>query len=297
MIIDPCNLSRLALGTVQWGLPYGIGNSSGRPSDQELRRMLTYARSEGISLLDTAQMYGDAESRIGVLDIEGMSIVTKMPCLVDAVTQDLGNFLGATFAESLHHLNVDSVYGYLAHRSADIVGHKGEETRAFLNDLRALGKVKKVGVSIYEAEELQEVLRVFHPDIVQLPLNVLDQRLLRDGTLAELKTAGVEVHVRSVFLQGLLLLDIESIPSYFAPIRPLLSRWHELAAAQGRSLPEACISFVRSLLEVDKIIIGVESLPQLIEIITAFTTPGTVDVTGLFCQDPHWVDPRRWQVT
>lgn len=288
------DFSKLGFGTVQWGLAYGVGNCSGRPSQEELESMLSHARSEGISLLDTARMYGDAESRIGTLHARDMRIVTKMPALEDAESQELDKFLRSAFNESLRSLNVDRVYGYLAHRSSDITGNHGQVARAFLEDLRASGKAEKVGVSIYEAYEIQEVLRVFRPDIVQLPLNVLDQRLLRDGTLARLKAAGVEVHVRSVFLQGLLLLGLDCIPSYFEPMRPLLAKWHAKAGDQGLTLVEAALSFVRELPEVDKMIVGAESLEQIREITTAYRTPFPLDSSSLACQDPQWLDPRRW---
>lgn len=259
--------------------------------------MLSHAHAEGVSLLDTAHMYGDAESRIGTLHTQGMRIVTKMQALADASNQKLSKFLQSAFSESLRNLRVDRVYGYLAHRSADLTGEHGKEVRAFLDDLRASGKAEKVGVSIYEADELKEVLRVFPPDIVQLPLNVFDQRLLRDGTLAELKAAGVEVHVRSVFLQGLLLMDLERIPSYFEPMRPLLAKWHAKVGEQGLTLPEASLSFVRELPEVDKLIVGTESLKQMREIIKAYRTPLSLDATGLACHDSRWLDPRRWMRT
>lgn len=259
--------------------------------------MLSHARSEGVSLLDTARMYGDAESRIGTLHTQGMCIVTKMPALADVESQELAKFLRGAFSDSLRNLNVDRVYGFLVHRSADITGIHGKVGRAFLEDLRASGKAEKVGVSIYEACEMQEVLRVFRPDIVQLPLNVFDQRLLRDGTMAELKAAGVEVHVRSVFLQGLLLMDLERTPSYFEPMRPLLAKWHAKVGNEGHTLAEAALSFVRELPEVDKIIVGAESLAQIREITTAYRTQFVLDASGLACQDPQWIDPRRWKGT
>jgi aryl-alcohol dehydrogenase-like predicted oxidoreductase len=295
-MVELVNHSKLGLGTVQWGLAYGVGNHSGRPSAEELGHMLGYARSEGISLLDTARMYGDAELRIGTLQTQGMRIVTKMPALPDAAGQEVGEFLRGTFSESLRNLNANRVYGYLAHRSTDIIGSHGKEVRTFFEDLRASGKVAKVGLSIYEGSEIRNVLRVFRPDIVQLPLNVVDQRLLRDGTLADLKAAGVEIHVRSVFLQGLLLLDLERIPPYFEPMRRLLSRWHARAGEQRLTVTEAALSFVRNLPEVDAVVVGAESLAQLREITVAFRTPCTWDASDLACENPQWLDPRQWKV-
>lgn len=289
-----CN--KLALGTVQWGLAYGVGNFSGRPSTDELGQMLNHARSEGISLLDTARMYGDAESRIGNLRTQGLRIVTKLPPLPNFEGQVLDKFLRNTFNESLQNLKTDHVHGYLVHRSMDVVSGHGKVVRAFLEDLRGNGKATKVGVSIYEKKEICEVLKHFRPDIVQLPLNVLDQRLLRDGTLNELKAAGIEVHVRSAFLQGLLLLDLNLIPLYLEPMRPILEKWHWQAYEQGMTLIEASLSFLRALPVVDLVVVGAESLAQLREITTAFHTPCSVDASNICCQDPQWVDPRRWNI-
>lgn len=290
------NCNKLALGTVQWGLAYGVGNFSGCPSMEELEQMLSHARGEGVSLIDTARTYGDAESRIGKLKTEGVRIVTKMPPLPNIEGQGLGEFLRDTFSESLRNLNATRVHGYLVHRSTDIVCSHGRVVRTFLENLRSTGKAAKVGVSIYERKEIQEVLQYFQPDIVQLPLNVLDQRLLHDGTLAELKAAGIEVHVRSAFLQGLLLLDIDRIPAHLEPMRSILTKWHAKASEQGMTPLEASLSFVREQPAVDSVIVGAESLAQIREITTAFRTPCSVDVSDLACQDPKWVDPRRWKV-
>jgi aryl-alcohol dehydrogenase-like predicted oxidoreductase len=289
------NCEKLGIGTVQWGMRYGVANQSGRPAQDELGRMLNHGRAEGISLLDTARMYGDAESIIGALQTQDLRIVTKMPALASAAGHELSTFLRRNFEESLKLLNTDSVYGYLVHHSGDLLGKHGSEVRDFLEGLRDTGTVKKIGVSIYDGYEVIEVLRSFRPDIVQLPLNVLDQRLLLDGTLAMLKSEGIEVHVRSVFLQGLLLIDLTRIPTYFEPMRPLLNRWHARAHVQDLTLPQAALSFVREQSAVDTVIVGAESLIQLREITAAFRTPGICDASDLACQDVEWVDPRRWK--
>lgn len=280
---------------MQWGMRYGVVNQSGRPAQDELGRMLDHGRAEGISLLDTARMYGDAETIIGALQTHDLRIVTKLPALAKAAGHEVSTFLHRNFEESLKLLNTDCVYGYLVHHSGDLLGKHGKEVREFLEGLRATGKVKKIGVSIYDGYEVAEVLRSFRPDIVQLPLNVLDQRLLLDGTLAMLKAERIEVHVRSVFLQGLLLIDLAHIPPYFEPMRPLLKRWHARAQMLRLTLPEAALSFVREQSEVDNVIVGAESLAQLREITAAFRTPGICDASDLACQDVQWVDPRKWK--
>jgi aryl-alcohol dehydrogenase-like predicted oxidoreductase len=139
------------------------------------------------------------------------------------------------------------------------------------------------------------LLKKFTPDIVQLPLNVFDQRLVHGGWLKRLKDEGVEIHVRSVFLQGLLLMSLDDIPVYFDPIRPLLARWHGSARDQGMSTIQAALAFVRDLPEIDTVLIGVESLPQLQVCLDNFSNPLPFDAKGLACDDPAFVNPAFWR--
>ena len=157
--------------------------------------------------------------------------------------------------------------------------------------------VDKIGVSVYDAEQIDAVLRVFTPDIVQLPISVLDQRLLLNGRLERLKKEGVEIHARSVFLQGLLLMPLSRMPAYFDPIFPLLSRWHSAAQLQGMTLAQAALSYVRDIVFVDTVLVGVENLEQFRTCLTDFVVEPTFDASGLACDDPLFVNPALWNLS
>lgn len=290
------HVEKLGLGTVQWGVAYGISNQVGKTDPDEVREILLAARRAGVKVLDTASLYGDAESVLGANRLESFKIITKTPRFATRFIEDQHvDQMFYTFNRSLEKLAVDRVDGLLAHHAQDILVDGGERLVSGMERLKEQGKVSKIGVSIYDGEQLNGLLRKFTPDLVQLPLNVVDQRLIHNGWLQRLHDRGVEIHVRSVFLQGLLLMPLEDIPTYFATSRPLLARWHAAAREQGMSLVQAALAFVRDLPEVDQVLVGVESVSQLKACLQDFSTPASFDATGLACDDPAFVNPVLWR--
>lgn len=290
------HVEKLGLGTVQWGVAYGISNQVGKTDPDEVREILSAARRAGVKVLDTASLYGDAESVLGANRLESFKIITKTPRFATRFIEDQHvDQMFYTFNRSLEKLVVDRVDGLLAHHAQDILADGGERLVAGMERLKGRGKVSKIGVSIYDGEQLDGLLRRFTPDLVQLPLNVFDQRLIHSGWLQRLHDRGVEIHVRSVFLQGLLLMPLENIPTYFEPIRSLLARWHAAAQEQGMSLVQAALAFVRDLPEVDHVLIGVESVSQFQACLQDFSTPASFDAAGLACDHPAFVNPVLWR--
>ena len=133
-------------------------------------------------------------------------------------------------------------------------------------------------------------------DLIQLPLSVLDQRMLSSGHLEMLKNEGVEIHVRSAFLQGLLLMSLDEIPEFFKPIKPLLARWHAAARDQGLTVNQAALIFVRDIPFVDKVVIGVNSLEQFNSCVEDFSTEASFDAVGLGCDNPLYLNPSLWEI-
>jgi len=290
------DIGKLGLGTVQWGVTYGISNQNGKTAPDEVRAILSAAHKAGVKVLDTASLYGEAESVLGANRLDAFKIVTKTPKYATPFIEDEHvEQMFDTFDRSLEKLAVDRVDGLLAHHAQDILVDGGERLVAGMERLKGLGKVSKIGVSIYDGEQLDGLLRKFTPDLVQLPLNVFDQRLIHSGWLQRLRDKRVEIHVRSVFLQGLLLMPLEDIPTYFEPIRPLLARWHAAALEQGISLVQAALAFVRDLSEVDHVLVGVESVSQFQACLQDFLTPASFDAAGLACGDPAFVNPVLWR--
>ena len=291
-------LSRLGLGTVQWGLAYGLANRNGVTTPAEVKGILSAAQCNGIRVLDTASAYGAAEAVLGDNSLKGFHVVTKTPKFSTPVISDSQvSHLIDVFHQSLQKLSSRQVYGLLMHGAEDLLVPGGEKLLAAMRGLKESGAVEKIGVSVYDSEQAAAVLNQFTPDIVQLPISVLDQRLLLDGSLERMKNAGIEVHARSVFLQGLLLMPLGNIHKYFDPIRPLLTRWHAATRAHGMSLTQAALSFVRDIPFVDTVLIGVESLDQFRICSADFEDAASFDASGFDCPDPRFVNPAHWKLS
>lgn len=291
--------SKIGLGTAQWGLTYGISNHSGQTKQEEVSRILAYAKAIGIKVIDTAKAYGDSEQVLGKNDLADFKIITKIPALkaqhVDHAL--VGASLEESFLESLHALGVEKVQGLLVHDCEDLFSQFGETIITSLQKLKTLGKVGKIGVSIYSSSQILKVLKLFKPDIVQLPFNVFDQRLLHDGTLSVIKNLGIEVHARSIFLQGLLLMKADDIPSYFRPWKTQLLAWNQLCADLGEQPQNIALDFAASNSLIDQVIIGVENLSQLVDLAT-FNVCGC-DVSSLsMCavSDEKLLNPSLWSL-
>lgn len=291
------SIAKLGLGTVQWGLSYGIANRSGVTAPEMVTALLAEARCYGIEVLDTASQYGNSEAVLGGNSLEGFKIITKTPTFASARISDVeAELLQKTFRRSLELLGCRQVHGLLVHHADDLLVPGGERLVTALKELQEEGALAKIGVSVYEAAQIDAVLKVFTPDLVQLPLNVLDQRLLASGHLALLKEKGVEIHVRSVFLQGLLLMPLNDLPAYFEPIRPLLGRLHEAALSQGVTVSQASLAFVKNLIAVDTVLVGFDNVVQFHSGIEDFGMDTRFDATGLACNDPRFVNPSRWKL-
>ncbi len=287
--------TRLALGTVQFGLPYGITNRTGQVMPAEARAILEYASAKGLDTLDTAISYGNSEECLGKIGISGWRVVTKLPAVPDDCS-DVFTWVHAALACSLERLHSDRVYGLLLHRPQQLLGPHGPALLRALFDLKENGLVEKVGVSIYDPAELDFLLRVFRPELVQAPLNVLDRRLVTSGWMRRLHAEGIEVHIRSIFLQGLLLMPASSRPRYFDRWAGLLEKWQNWVEGQGVTPLQACVSFALSYTEVARVIVGVENVAQLREIVSAASIP-PVSAPHLSCEDRDLIEPSRWSIS
>jgi len=286
-------VNRLALGTVQFGMPYGVANRVGQVSRQEAKAMLQLAAANGIDTLDTAIAYGDSEACLGEVGTEDFKLVTKLPALPDKCP-NVSVWVQQQVADSFARLGVTHIYGLLLHRSMQLLGPNGFLLGQALQKLKDQGKVKKIGVSIYSPSELELLAPKFHLDLVQAPLNLVDQRLLRSGWMQRLKDSGVEVHTRSVFLQGLLLMAQANIPEKFAPWNAWWNRWHRWLSCHDVSSVEACLAFPLSYPEIDRVVVGADNLKQLEQIINAATRQPVNDFPDLQSEDEKLINPANW---
>jgi aryl-alcohol dehydrogenase-like predicted oxidoreductase len=288
---------KLSLGTVQFGLTYGIANQSGQVSLEQAGEVVALACANGIADLDTAIAYGNAEARLGQIGVQGFRVVTKLPPLPDALpieVTDAGMWAKAHLAASLQRLGVSSVYGLLLHRPADLLSHHGKALLKALQDLRAEGLVQKLGVSIYAPHELESLMPLGRWDLVQAPFNLIDRRLQTSGWLQRLKQDGTEIHTRSAFLQGLLLMPRSAIPSKFAPWTELWDKWHNWLACHSVTAVQACMAYPLAFAEVDRVVVGADNKSHLEQLIGAALSVPPDALPDLGCDDENLINPARW---
>jgi hypothetical protein len=284
---------KLALGTAQFGMSYGIANTGGQVLPSEVKLMLQQASASDIDILDTAIVYGESEMRLGQIGIENFKVVTKLPAVPKAHL-DIKEWVKFEFEGSLSRLGVSNVYGLLLHRSDELLGPSGRELYKALNLLKQRGLVKKIGVSIYSPNELQLLKTDFNFDLVQAPFNIIDQRLFNSGWMQRLKNDGVEIHTRSAFLQGLLLMKEADIPSKFSPWKYLWKQWHDWLSENNVSALQGALTFALSFPEIDRVVVGADSHHQLMEIINAANNLLNNDLPNLVCADENLINPTNW---
>ena len=288
---------KIGLGTAQFGLNYGISNQVGQTPIDEVARVIGVARVHNIHVIDTAALYGNGEETLGrvLLQEHDFKLITKTVRIDSGqVTSAHASLLEKTFTESLAKLRCRAVYGLLIHNADDLLAKGGEMLMDRMMILKRQGLITKIGVSVYTADQVDKILQRYEIDLVQLPMNVLDQRLLLGGQLTALRARGVEIHVRSAFLQGLLLMEPETLPEHFAPIREHLRRYHNFLRRHRIGPVRAALGFLATHDEIDVIVCGVNDHHQLIELCQASGPLPGVDFSS-FALDDAILDPSQWR--
>lgn len=287
-------MSKIALGTAQFGMDYGINNKRGKIPREEVFEILNRASEYGIDTLDTAYAYGESETIIGefIRDCnKKFKIISKLPkCEIKEVKN--------MFASSLKRLNTDMLYGYIIHSFKDYM--ENHEIWNILEDIKSDGKVKKTGFSVYTPDELDYLKKnKLKIDIIQVPYSIFDRRFER--YFDELKNNGVEIHVRSVFLQGLVFKNPEELSSYFVKIKEKITKLNSLSGRLNVPIAALCLNFAVLNRFIDKVIVGVDSIENFTEIIDSSEhIPVTRNVyEDFFCfreDDEKIILPTNWNL-
>jgi aryl-alcohol dehydrogenase-like predicted oxidoreductase len=304
-------ISKLMLGTAQLGGKYGIANILGMQSKQDTCGLIKHALFLGVDSFDTAPQYGESEAIIGE-SLKGADqlhisripmIVTKIPSVQSlglATEEERKRFVHSSIESSLKKLNRSELDICLLHDPKDMVYQNGEIINLLL-DLKGRNTIKKIGVSVYDQHDIDLCLELGCFESIQIPINVFDQRLLRNGMLQKLTAKGIEVFARSIYLQGLLLMDPENLPDQFNQAKTTLDLLSGLCQDAMLTKKELSLLFVRDLPGISKIIIGCETKDQLIENITMMELPPLKKeiaqrVCDLFRDIPiEIIDPRMWK--
>ena len=287
--------SRIILGTAQFGLHYGVANTVGQPDHEEVRCILERGRSGGIAAIDTAIAYGESEKVLGRADVHDFDVISKLPHIPDIPDAEISAWVDAQVQGSLSRLGLTRLNGLLLHRPVQLLEKSGASIYCALQEQVSKGVVDRIGISIYDPSDLDLLISEFDFDIVQAPLNIFDARLSRSGWVERLQMMGVELHARSVFLQGLLLMRGERRPRYFKRWTALWNAWSTWLDENHLTPLEACLRYVLHAEGIDRVVLGVDSERQLDEILAA-AGAGPVP-EGYQCfqtQDAELLNPSLW---
>lgn len=297
-------IHRLGLGTVQWGMQYGVTNAVGKPSVEEVKSILHVAQVAGVNLLDTAWAYGDAQDVIGQTTptSAGFQVVTKTRPLkgLDATSLDIEFSVESAFRDSLIKLQRKSVYGLMVHHTDDLLGPHGTALWRVLEKVKSEGCVQKIGCSLYSPEQFFALQQRYSLDLIQVPFNIYDQRYVLSGMADAAKSKGIEVHARSAFLQGILLCPPQNLPIKNAQLdRQHIALWKRYEMT-GMTPVQAALGFCLACPYIDKVLVGCAELSQLEQ---AIAVAGKVwpihdfeQFVPLAMTDEFVINPAKWMV-
>ena len=273
--------SKVGLGTVQFGIPYGISNIHGQTTPDEVAEILNVAKEEGISVVDTASAYGTSEARLGNNPLTEFKVVSKfMPV-------DESGSINEQLNKSLRALHLKCLYGYLSHRPMDLLAHPDHWIE--LNRLKDSGLIKKIGFSFNAPSEVERMLSLgWMPDLIQVPFNYLDKRF--KPYCKQLKDLGCEVHTRSAFLQGLFFKNVSELPPFFDSVKPVIRELQRL----GESLPCALLKYCVVQEFIDCVIIGLNTPDQLTENLKMIDNVDLLPHLSSTIAEQQTLDPSEW---
>jgi aryl-alcohol dehydrogenase-like predicted oxidoreductase len=285
---------KIALGGAQFGQKYGISSGQAPPSVDEVKSIINAAKNYHVDLIDTAIGYGQSQKILGSCGLEKFRVVTKIPTVPQNV-MDIDGWVLDVVSRSLDELKISKLYAVMLHNPAQLVETRGKQIYRALLKVQELGLALKIGGSFYDPLSILNCINNFRLEIIQCPLNPMDRRLINTGVLDFLKDLGVEVHTRSIFLQGLLLLDPEMRPNSFSQWKDVFVGWDLWLKQNSISALEACVRFQLQFDGIDRVVVGVQSFEQLEEVVyKASLSP--VDIPGyISTEDVRFINPVNWQ--
>jgi aryl-alcohol dehydrogenase-like predicted oxidoreductase len=284
---------KLAIGTAQLDSNYGLLKK--KINLKEIKRINKFLSKYNINVIDTAINYGRSEKIIGNNFFKKSKIITKIK-IPFLKKEKLNDWFSQEIKSSLKNLKANKIYGLLVHNYKDLLGHRGKLYLKLLMNLKKSHIVKKIGISIYDPSELDQVQKFFKPDIVQAPFNVFDQRLKTSGWLEKLRESKVEIYARSCFLQGLLVNynRVKKVKNFFFKHRIYLDLWFNWCLVNKISPLKACLAFLKQQKKIDYLVVGFDNLNHLKEIVKNFNQK-SISIPDIFNNSNlNLIDPRKW---
>ncbi len=283
----------MILGTVQFGIDYGINNQAGKPTPEQVFEILKYAWDAGVNTLDTADAYGNASELIGEFHDTvpyRFRINTKFRIGSESGT------IHDQLERSLQVLKVNGIEVYFYHSFQDFV--KFPQVLTELRDLKNTGKIEKIGVSVYENDEFKIAIETGGVDVIQIPFNVLDNTSQRGELLRMAKVKGKQIQARSLFLQGLLFKHPDAFPARLAPLKRYMGQFLDITSISGKTVEEVCLAYALGHVEIDQVIIGVDSKDQLLKNINfahfLLSPMERLGIDAIYVKEEELLYPKNW---
>jgi aryl-alcohol dehydrogenase-like predicted oxidoreductase len=288
---------KLTLGTVQFGLDYGISNGAGQTGINEAEKIIQMAYNNGVRTIDTAIDYGNSEEVLGHCGVNAFKVTTKLPKFPEKL-KDIDIWIEKQVLGSIRRLKVDSIETLMLHRSIDCVKLTNPQVERKLDDLIADGLIKNIGVSLYEPSEIKRLINTNNISVVQVPKNVFDNRFEHDDVKNFFKDKNYKVDARSIFLQGLLLIECGALPLQFKKWRSSFEKWHKWLLENKASPLQGCLMYASTLKDIEHIVIGINQPAQFSEIIEIikelYVNKMDQEMEDFSVLDESLINPSKW---
>ncbi len=280
---------KLILGTAQFGIKYGVNKL--KIKKLEINNIKRVLKKNSLKEFDTAMNYGNSEKIIGNFNIK-RKVITKIKLPLNK-PKDLKKWFTKKINNTLKNLKAKSLYGLLIHDTSDITS-KNKEFLNILLDFQKRNFITKIGISVYEVDEIRRILKFWKPEIIQMPINIFDHRFINNNFLVKLKKLNIELHARSCFLQGMLLEKKIRIGNNKS--KKIFYSFVNWCENKKISRLEACIHFVKKIKQIDCLVVGVDNSSHLQEIISSFNKNLISIPDNFMNNDKNLIDPRKWKV-
>ena len=288
--------NKIVLGTAQFGLNYGIANKAGKISIKDIRKIKSLSLKKGMTTLETAQAYGNSEEIIGDINFKNFNHISKIQLDTNKNTSNYKKVLDKLVRNSLKKLRLKKIYAFLFHNSDDLLSKNGKTIFKALNDLKKKGIVMNLGVAVYNVTELEVLTKKFKFDIISIPFNLFDRRFENSNIIKKLKENNVKIYGRSIFLQGLLLMNVKNLPKYFKRWKKLFYNFEKFAFKRKFEKFHLCLNYALNSEILDKVIIGVDNFNQFKKVFKVSLQNKKIFFPNFGKVDNDLIIPTKWEI-
>ena len=285
--------NKIIIGSANFNQIYGIKKNFIKKS--EIKKLLNLALKNKIKTIDTSPLYNNSEKIIGLLNNNRFKIISKIPIPPKNIKREnIKKWLKQSVMDSLKNLKLKKFECLLLHNANSLLSKNGDEIYKNIRSMKISGFTNKIGVSIYDFHVLDKILKKFKFNLIQAPFNILDQRLVEKGWLKKLKKRKIEVHARSIFLQGILLLKHNQLPKKLIKLSKNLKIWENWLKKNKFNSLQLCLSYVLNQRQLDGIVVGCNNTNQLKQILKLKKIKNNFSLPNLNIKDKKLIDPRKW---